>query len=669
MKSVTAERATRAAEGATADPPLEVRRLETALFDRERRLREALHRVADLEAGAAALAQRLHSIENSKSWKLTRPLRALFEGLRRLRRRRLPRTTGTRDEVPELDYSDWVDAYDTLTPTGRQEISKRILTMTHRPLYTVVLPALGIDEARVDASVRSVKAQLYPRWELLVMAGAAGRQPDEPRIRRLASSYGPERRARALNEAAEQARGDYLVFLEPGDALDERALFAAAEALDLDPEISLLYADEDEYDEKGARRAPLFKPDWSPDLFYSHDFLTGLVCYRTSLFRRHGGFDEASEEGSGFDLRLRMVEELAARQIWHLPSLLYHRRPGAAGANGALATTQRRREAEIAALRAHFQRAGVQVDVDHDPPRRSRCLRYVISGAPPLVSVVVPTKDRVDLLSCCVDGILKATDYPSLELLVVDNQSQEPETFDYFEQIERDSRVRILRYPHPYNFSAINNLAVAEANGELVALINSDIEFTAPDWLRLMAGYALRPEIGAVGPLLLYPSGDVQSAGIVLGAGGVAGNRLRGRHLTDSFYDDRPLATRDASAVTAAFLLLRRAAYEEVGGLDEKLIFAFNDVDFCLRLLECGYRNLWTSQVVAIHHESQVLKRHDSGPRATQFAREVAIMHERWGHVIAADPCYNRQLSLALDRDYQLANPPRHAVPPHRSRH
>ncbi len=648
------------------------------LLDRQRMLECSDRRIAGLEHRLSLLEAQLHSIQTSKSWRLTRPLRVLFETLRlRKKTQAVSDSSGIPaeeiSEPPALDYQRWVSLYGRLDSADRQDISKQILRLSHKPLVTIVMQCFDTKEELVDTSVASLRGQLYPNWELLLFAAPSGHSDEthqkdgttDPRIRLFPFGARQDQGRGGFTEAVREARGDYVIFLCPGDVLDERALFAVAKTVDADPEIGLLYADEDKLDDRGERTAPVFKPDWSLDLFHSYNFLTGLIAYKTSLLHPFGDFEEQSSNLWAYDLHLRLAEALPAHDIRHLPSVLYHRRQQPRSTRDTESEKRLREATEIDALRAYFERQGVDARIHIDRPRKSRCISYGIGANPPLVSVVVTTKDRVDLLGCCVEGLLNATDYPALELLVVDNQSQEAETFRFFDQIDRDPRVRILQYPHPYNFSAINNYAVSHSSGELVALVNCDIEFTKPDWLAIMAGHALRPEIGAVGPLLLYPSGVIQSAGVILGVGGVAANRLRGRRVTDPFYDGRPLATRNISAVAGALLLLRRAVFDEVGGLDERLVVAFNDIDLCLKIYESGYLNLWTAQAVAIHHESQLLKRHDSPKRATQFGSEASFMQTRWGHLLAADPFYNRNLGLEVDHDFELACPPRAPTSPY----
>ena len=285
---------------------------------------------------------------------------------------------------------------------------------------------------------------------------------------------------------------------------------------------------------------------------------------------------------------------------------------------------------------------------------------WPLPAVPPLVSVIVPTRDRAGLLATCAEGVLHRTDYPALELLIVDNDSEEPATRDLFARLAQDPRVRILPAPGPFNYAALNNRAVAEARGEVVVLLNNDIDVIGPGWLREMVAQALRPEIGAVGARLLYADGRVQHGGVVVGLGGVAGHYLLGAAREDPGYFGSLVLARSASAVTAACLALRREVYLAVGGMDAaELPVAFNDVDLCLRIGATGRRILWTPFAELYHLESVSRGSDTTAARASAFAREIGTMRRRWGPVLARDPCHNPNLDVEGPRPALAAAPPR----------
>jgi GT2 family glycosyltransferase len=364
--------------------------------------------------------------------------------------------------------------------------------------------------------------------------------------------------------------------------------------------------------------------------------------------RRLGGWRADFGPARDHDLNLRATEGLPPEKIRHVAKVLVHVADGAPdpGAPDEAAASPR-------AVAEHLQRTGRPARAEPVPGRAVLRLRYAVPAPPPLVSIVIPTRDRLALLRGCVESILDKTAYSAFEVIVVDNNSRQPETLAWFKEIAGDGRVRVLSYPRPFNFSGINNFAVAQARGDVIALVNNDIEVISPDWLEEMVGHALRPEIGCVGAKLLYPDGTVQHAGVVLGLGGLAGHGHKGLERTEPGYAGRAIAACNVSAVTAACLVVRRSIYEKAGGLDEELAVAFNDVDFCLKVLDRGYLNLWTPFAELYHYESASRGPETSRPQAERFAREIQVMKRRWGTALRRDPYYSAELTL-LREDYSL---------------
>jgi len=313
------------------------------------------------------------------------------------------------------------------------------------------------------------------------------------------------------------------------------------------------------------------------------------------------------------------------------------------------------------AVTEHLKRIGADASVrEHEHARLKGHFHvsYQLPAELPKVSLIIPTRDGLQLLKRCIDSILTLTDYDNYEIVIVDNQSSERETKEYLGQVVADPRVRVLAYDQPFNYSAINNYAVRETSGELLGLVNNDIEVISPGWLREMAGHAMRPEIGAVGAMLYYPDNTIQHAGVVLGLGGVAGHVHGGHSRGYIGQMGRAQLTQNLSAVTAACLLIRRSVFEEVEGLDESLRVAFNDVDFCLRVRRLGYRNLWTPLAELYHHESATRGYEDSPEKQARFVGEVQRMQMIWGDELIMDPAYSPNLTLT-GTPFELAFPPR----------
>lgn len=540
------------------------------------------------------------------------------------------------------------------------------------PLISVLVPVYNPPEAWLRRAIESVQAQTYPRWELCLANDASTAPHVRPLLDEAARSDARIKvvhRAqnghisRASNSALELATGEFIALLDHDDELAPHALAEVARAIAARPDADLLYSDEDKIDENGRRFAPYFKPDFLPDLFLGQNYLTHLAVYRASLLRSAGGFRAGFEGSQDWDLALRVFELTRPERIVHIPKILYHWR----AIPGSTALTLDQKNYHVAAARRaleeHLARTGRKATLEPVAGGHWR-IRPALPAPAPLVSIIIPTRNGVRHLRRCIDSLLAKTTYPHWELILVDNGSDDPATLAYFKEVA-SPRIRVLPYPQPFNYSAINNFAAREARGSLLALLNDDLEVITPDWLEEMAAHALRPEIGCVGAMLYYPDDTIQHAGVVLGVGGpggvggVAGHAFKKfpRGSEGSF--NRARLAQNYSAVTAACLVVRKALYEQVGGLDEhELAVAFNDVDFCLKVRATGVRNLWTPFAEFYHHESASRGLEDTPAKQARFRREVETMLARWGAQLQADPAYNPNLTLATE-DFALAWPPR----------
>jgi GT2 family glycosyltransferase len=565
------------------------------------------------------------------------------------------------------EYQQWVAAYDTLNQQDEAAIAKMMGQLRVRPLVTVITAVPEPAGATVDGLLATLISQLYPDWELCLTAcggtaleetaAAIQRAGNDSRIRLVPQAVAEP--AAALNAALESASGDYCAILESWDRLAPHALFLVAHRLNAEPVCDLLYGDHDRLDERGVRTRPCFKPDYSPHLLGCTNYIGPFSVVRTALLRELGGWRAESQPAQHYDLLLRITESGPA--VGHIPHVLCHLgAPDGAAGQPSLDMTALS-AAEALALECHLGRVGLgQWTVGANGNGIYRIVPSVEEDWPK-VSVIIPTRDNGKVLRTCVTSLLEITDYPNLEILVVDNGSQDPATRDYLRQLgEQD--IRVLEYEQPFNFSAINNFATEHATGELLCLLNDDTEVVSRGWLREMAGYAVRPEVGAVGAMLLYADGTVQHAGVVLGIGGVAGHVFRGMAPHSEAAFGSLDAVRNFSAVTAACLVLRRSVYWEVGGLDEDLAVIFNDVDFCLRIRDKGYRIVWTPHAVLRHYESQSRNQDVTPASAGRLWDEALAMHARWGAALEMDPFYNPNLTL-LRITAGLAFPPRWSCP------
>jgi O-antigen biosynthesis protein len=421
-----------------------------------------------------------------------------------------------------------------------------------------------------------------------------------------------------------------------------------------------VYGDEDKLGQHGQRHSPHFKPDFDPDRLLEQCYLGHLVVVRTDRVREVGGFRPGYEGSQDHDLWLRVTELVEPAAIVHVPWILYHWRETETSTAAAAEAKPYAATAGLAAVRDALRRRGVPAHAEpHPSVRNAYRVQWALAPPAPVVSIIVPTRDSAHLLRTCVRTLLERTAYDDFELLIVDNGSTDLDALAYLADLAHcDSRVRLLAYPHPFNFSAINNFAVQHARGEILALVNNDIEPIEPRWLRAMVAHAIRPDIGCVGAKLLYPDNRIQHAGVILGIGGVAGHSHKFLHQTADGYFGRPHLTHAVSAVTAACLVVKKSLFEAVGGMDaERLSVAFNDVDLCLKVRSLGKRNLYVPEAVLYHHES-ASRGADTDPRCVdRFRREVLAMKERWQIETSPDPYYSPNLTLERE-DFGLRQPP-----------
>ena len=536
--------------------------------------------------------------------------RPLLQRLRDLHRRRIAmRHAGRIDS----GYAAWIDAHDRLTVPVREALLQALKALPSLPEIGVLLDLGDAPQAAAAACVASLHGQLYPHWQLTVLP--AGKPVTAAWWRTVQAVGAP-----------------WLLPLSAHDRLAPHALLLLVQAALRFKHARVVYADHDELDAHGRRTRPWFKSDWNPALLLSCNYLLPLAMFDTKRLQSACGVVPDGDLATLQHAAALWATEGADEQaVVHVPHVLAH--------------TTRPPQASAEAERWFVARRKARAPPDAQPP---------------LVSVIVPTRDGLLLLRRCVQGVLAQTAWPRIELIVVDNGSVEPATLDYLQALQaQDPRVRVLRDARPFNFSALNNLAAGQARGELLLLLNNDIEFIEPNWLSEMVALAVLPGTGAVGARLWYPDGSLQHAGLFTGLNGVVGDAHRRLPHDMPGHQSRALLVQEFSAVTAACLLVKKAVFDEVGGFDEEhFAVAYNDVDFCLRVQRAGYRNLWTPHAQLVHHES-VTRGSDADPaHAARFERECAAMQTRWGPRLARDPFYNPNLSLTAGA-FQLAWPPR----------
>lgn len=567
-------------------------------------------------------------------------------------------------------YNVWRSIFAAEDEVTLQRQRDEIAGWDQPPLISVVMPVYNTPLDLLAAAIASVRQQTYPHWQLCIADDASPDPTIQPFLRQAAASdprikvvFRPDNGhiSAASNSALEVAEGTWLALLDHDDVITPDALYYMVKCIRRHPDAALLYSDEDKLLENGKLAYPYFKPDFNLDLFRAQNMITHLSLYRADVVRELGGFRLGFEGSQDYDLALRVLDHSGPQAIQHVPRVLYHWRLLAGSTAKAGTEKSYAFPAAVRALQEHLQRTGeeAEVVVAEDGYGMTR-FRYALPYPPPMVSLIIPTRNGLDLLRRCLDTLFALTDYPRFEVLVIDNGSDDPATLAYLSDMRAARKIRLFRDERPFNFSALNNRGVQHAQGSVVGLLNNDLEIIHADWLTEMVSHALRPGVGAVGARLWYPNQTLQHGGVIL-VGGVAGHAHKGlpRKLGGNY--SRAVLHQQFSAVTAACLIVQKAHYLAVGGLDETLEVAFNDIDFCLKLDAQGLRNVWTPYAELIHHESASRGYETTPEKRKRFDGEVAKMHQRWGARLKYDPAYNPNLSRDRE-DFTPAWPPKPAA-------
>lgn len=563
-------------------------------------------------------------------------------------------------------YKEWIEQFETPHLPTLTEARKIIADFSHKPLISIVMPTYNTDDILLRECIESVRNQSYTNWELCIADDASPKQNVKATLeyykkidKRIKIIFRQKNGhiSLASNSALQLAKGKFVALLDHDDLLPEHALLYVVEAINRNPKANIFYSDEDKLDLRGERTDPHFKSSWNPDLFYSQNYISHLGVYKRSLLTRISGFRTDVEGSQDYDLMLRCLPYVKNSEIVHIPRILYHWRTVQGSTAMSAGQKSYTTDAGIKALTDYFANKKNGVIVLKGPVSNTYRTKWPLPKKPPLVSLLIPTRDRRALTEVAVRSIIDKSDYTNFEILILDNGSTEQDTLDFFEKIqEEDARVRVLRYDFPFNYSAINNFGAKNSRGEIIGLVNNDVEVINPDWLSEMVSHALRDEVGCVGAKLYYSDGTIQHAGVICSIGGVAGHSHKHWPNEHPGYFSRLILTQNLSAVTAACLLVRKSIYEEVGGLDEEnLHVAFNDVDFCLKVRAAGHRNVWTPYAKLFHYESISRGAEDTPEKIARFNKEVDFMKNKWTVALEEDPYYNPNLTKEHE-DFSLRN-------------
>ena len=557
-------------------------------------------------------------------------------------------------------YAGWIRKFDVLTKADKKAIHQHIESFQDNPIIGLLLCINNDDPTGLKLTLKSLKRQLYPHWQLFIVKQGELSPKTIAELDQLENAKQPlqiieyEPDLSCLRPALrETSQGDFIAILNQGDVLSEHALYMVTAAVQGDWHHKMIYSDHDYLGHTGHRYDPCFKPDWDYELYLSSTYINGFVVYDGALTKEIVGSIDQVDVLDMDNFQLEFIEKIEARQISHLPFILIHQYV-AESREPVLMDT--RADAVI----AHLQRTHQSASVVPNPYNESILrIRQSNPSPEPLVSIIILTRNGYLVLSQCIDGLLRKTDYENMEIILIDNGSDDDTTLNYLDSLRSEARITIISRPGAFNFSALNNFAVSQAKGEHVLLMNNDVSVIDAGWLKEMVSHIVRPEVGIVGAKLLYENESIQHGGMIIGLGGVAGHSFRHYPRYSPGAMQRLHYSQSLSCVTAACLLTRKELYKDVGGLDEEnLKITFNDVDYCLKVQDRGYRIIWTPFAELFHLES-ISRGSDLAPEnLKRWMEEYDFMQNKWQETLQYDPFYNPNLTI-IEEDFSLTNKPR----------
>ena len=581
------------------------------------------------------------------------------------------------------DYGGWI-RFNELTDYDLKKQAKK--QFSNSPKISVIVPMYKTKEKFFKDLVNCMIKQTYPNWELCLADGSPEKNENYrkhyEKDERIKYKFLGENKGIAgnTNAAIEMATGEYIALLDHDDILAEYALYEVARCINKNPNVEFMYSDEDKIDGRDNRYDAYFKPDFAPDTLRCQNYICHFSIFKKEVMDKLEGFRSDYDGAQDYDIFLRMSEIVKEENIKHIPKILYHwrvHRESTAQLNSNAKNYAF--EAGKKAISDHLKRIGLEGEVSEGCLDGIYRVDYKVKGNPK-VSLIIPNKDGKDILKVCIDSVLEKTTYDNYEIIVVENNSTSDEIYEYYKEIIKNEKIRVVNYntgkeilnenecsleftnqnrievKPGFNYSAIINFGVRNATGEYSIQLNNDTELITPNWLELMLGYCQREDVGAVGVKLYFPDETIQHAGIVVGLGGIAGNRFKSIPKSGHGYFARESMIENLSAVTGACLMAKTKIYEEVGWMNEDLAVAFNDVDFCLKIREKGYLVVYNPFVEFWHYESKSRGQEDSPEKIKRFQGEISTFERRWADFLEkGDPYYN--LNLSLDTEvYHIKN-------------
>jgi glycosyltransferase involved in cell wall biosynthesis len=553
------------------------------------------------------------------------------------------------------EYDVWIKKTKLKDSQIKQKI-ENIKTFELKPKISIIMPVYNVEERWLRLAIESVKGQIYENWELCIADDASTQAHIRPLLEEYMQSD-PRIQVKFLdqnqhisgasNACIELATGDFVALMDNDDEIESYALYEFVKIYnEKNGNLDFVYSDEDQIGIDGKRINPILKPDWSPETTLSMMYTTHLGFYRTEIVREIGGFRKGLEGSQDYDLVLRFTEKTTLDRIYHIPQILYHWRriPGSTAED--YDSKPYAKLASAKALQDTIARRQIDASVYPGYSSPSFHIKRKILGNP-LVSIIIPTKNKSDYVKRCIESIEANTTTNGFryEIILVDNNSDEKESLDYFETLK--SKHTVLKYEKPFNYSAINNFAAANCSGEFLLFLNNDTAVINDEWLYELLQIAQEREIGVVGARLLFPNDTIQHAGVYLHKDGIGGHIFRGFWRDANGYMDRILITSNVSAVTGACMMVKRSIFNEVKGLNEEhLAVAFNDVDFCLKVKNAGYRNIYQPFAILYHYESITRGPEDNPEKIKRFNKEWDYMMETWKDELKGDKYWNPNLVL-----------------------
>ena len=551
------------------------------------------------------------------------------------------------------DYKTWIVNNE---PNNEELENQSKIKFKYQPKISIIVPLYNTKEKFFKELINCLKNQTYSNWELCLADGSPTQNKklekyyiDDERIKYkfLNQNNGISKNT---NEALKMVTGEFIALLDHDDVLPKFALYEIVKCINENSNVEFIYTDEDKISKKGKRFDPYFKTNFAIDTLRSQNYICHLSVFKKEVMDKLKGFRKEFDGAQDYDIFLRMSEIVDYKNIIHIPKILYHWRVHKESTSKASEAKPWAFDAGTKAIESHIKRMNLKGTVEKGLALGTYKVEYKLNKKPK-VSILIPNKDSISDLKICINSILEKTTYKNYEIVIIENNSENKETFDYYEELKKDTRIKIVEYKEKgFNYSKIINYGVRNSDGEFILQLNNDTELITSNWLELMLGFCMQERIGAVGVKLLYPDESVQHAGVLLGMGGIAGHYFKFINRYETGYFSRALTIQNITAVTAACMITKREIFEKVGYMNEELEVAFNDIDFCLKIRKAGYDIIYNPYIELWHYESKTRGEENTPEKVKRFNNEIDIFKKYWQKELDnGDPYYN--INLRLDND------------------